>query len=261
MTNKLIPNLVLKAGIHLIGCTSDKLMYDIADSFEGDYNMYRDSLLKFDSIIIWRTLSQIVDAITGQRALNHTKQHVFLYNLTCVIQDKMGLFQMLSDFCKDTDSIIIFIAKGKNANDLTYYRFPDLLKLCSNSIFCGGTAENMSIDIVKSKSSANDTQNEKVYLQQIGRTLRPQNKGCNTCKNHKATLGNRICGVSDMTYTCLVGNTDACNTWWQNNGKLSSNDKTEDMPCFENTEINEMLENAIETTNEILLRIKIKIKT
>jgi len=137
MTNKLIPNLVLKAGIHLIGCTSDKLMYDIADSFEGDFNMYRDSLLKFDSIIIWRTLSQIVDAITCQRALNHTKQHVFLYNLTCVIQDKMGLFQKLSDFCKDTDSISIFIAKGENANDLRYSNFPDLLNLCSNSIFCG----------------------------------------------------------------------------------------------------------------------------
>jgi len=179
MTNKLLKNLVFKAGIHLIGCTSESLMYDIADSFDGDCNMYRDSLLKFDSIIIWRTLSQMVDAIIGQRALNHTKQHVFLYNLTYTIQDELGLIQKLSDFCKETDSIVIFMAKGTNANDLRYSRFPDLLKLCLNAVFCGGYSENMSsIDFINVRSfidSSEDTPNkiaekEKVYFQQIGRT-------------------------------------------------------------------------------------------
>jgi len=143
----------------------------------------------------------------------------------------------------------------------------------------------MSIDIVKSKSSAGalpfvahtkkdgipvpilvdcseDTpQNEKVYLQRVGRTLRPKNKGCNSCKHHESKLSNWHAGKFEMIYTCLVGNTDACNTWWQNNGKLSSNDKTEDMPCFENTEINEMLQGAIDKADEILLRLKINLKT
>lgn len=59
-----------------------------------------------------------------------------------------------------------------------------------------------------------------------------------------------------MTYICLIGNTDACNAWWQNNGKLPSSAKTEDMTCFENTEVNQILDDAIENTNEILRLIQ-----
>lgn len=159
MTNKLFSSLVFNTGIHLFGCTSDNLMYSVADSFNGDYNVYRDSLLKFDSIIIWRKLSQIVDAIVGQRTLNHTKQHVFLYNLTYISVDEMEesnvLIGKLVDFCKETNSIIIFIFKAETSDNVRYTKLPALIKSSSNAVFCGGSVENMGIDVVKRKANDN----------------------------------------------------------------------------------------------------------
>lgn len=51
--------------------------------------------------------------------------------------------------------------------------------------------------------------------------------------------------------TCAIGNTDAYNKWWLDNGHKMHNDIRDTMPCFIESEGSKLLKSMIDTVNKL----------
>lgn len=78
------------------------------------------------------------------------------------------------------------------------------------------------------------------------------NKGCNNCAHYKR--GEIKIRGPDIPRSCSLGNTEALNNWWADNGSKPP-DKAYDMDCFEESEVSKNLQEVsglLDKLNEVL---------
>lgn len=91
-------------------------------------------------------------------------------------------------------------------------------------------------------------------------------KHCYNCKHYKHSFGSCPEGyvfISDNLESCLgvkygiceKGNNETMKKWWDNNSNLPEN-KAEELPCYQATDIDAALAHLIETCDELINKDK-----